>query len=156
MSSATRTFTFRNPDIYAIFNDALERQDGHERVKSLDEACHGRPGVRERVEALLVADSNAGDFLGAAAAHVLLVGATAEREFVRIGELAKAELAWRIGYVFLERAIKTDGGQLAGWNHSYRSLPADDPGWDELADAHGNRPYQSTDFSPLFQFAATS
>ena len=99
---------------------------------------------------------NTGDFLGAAAAHVLLVGATAEREFVRIGELAKAELAWRIGYVFLERVIQTDGEQLAGWNHSYRSLPADDPGWDELADAHGNRPYQSTDFSPLFQFAATS
>lgn len=94
-------------------------------------------------------------FLGAPAANVLLDGAIAQREFLRIGELAKAELGWRMDYVFRERAIKAADGNLVGWNYSYRSLPADDPGWDELADANGNRPYPSSDFSQLFRFAAT-
>jgi hypothetical protein len=94
-------------------------------------------------------------FLGAAAATVLFAGATAEREFIRIDELANPALSWRIGYLFREKAVKTPDDSIAGWNHAYRSLPADDPGWDELVDAHGNRPYLSSDFSPLFQFAAT-
>ena len=68
--------------------------------------------------------------------------------------MANATLGWRIGYLFREKAIKTAGGSVVGWNHAYRSLPADDPGWDELVDANGNRPYVSSDFSELFQFGA--
>ena len=94
-------------------------------------------------------------FMGAAAATVLFAGATAQREFIRIGDLADPALGWRIGYLFRERAIKTGAGGIVGWNHAYRSLPSDDPGWDELVDTAGNRPYPSSDFSQLFQFAAT-
>ena len=93
-------------------------------------------------------------FLGAAAGTVLFAGATSEREFIRIDDLANPALSWRMGYLFREKAVKTGGGSVAGWNHAYRSLPADDPGWDELVDAGGNGPYPSSDFSPLFQFAA--
>jgi len=98
---------------------------------------------------------NEAAFMGAAAATVLFAGATAEREFIRFDELANPALAWWIGYLFREKAIKTPGGSVVGFNHAYRSLPADDPGWDELVDANGNRPYPSSDFSQLFQFAAT-
>lgn len=94
-------------------------------------------------------------FLRAAAGTVLFAGPTAEREFIRIDDLANPTLGWRIGYLFREKAVKTAGGGVAGWNHAYRSLPADDPAWDELVDAHGDRPYPSADFSQLFQFAAT-
>jgi hypothetical protein len=97
---------------------------------------------------------NDATFLGAAAGTVLFAGATAEREFIRIDELANPALNWRLGYLFREKAVKTGDGSVVGWNHAYRSLPADDPGWDELVDAHGNRPYPSSDFSQLFQFAA--
>ena len=95
-------------------------------------------------------------FIGAAAGTVLFDGASAEREFIRVDELAKAELGWRLAYVFRERAIKTLDGSIVGWNHTYRSLPADDPGWDRLIDANGNRPYQSGNFARLFQFEANS
>jgi len=101
-----------------------------------------------------VATVNSGAFMGAAAGTVLFDGATAEREFIRLDELAHPELGWRISYVFREKAIKTGAGNIVGWNHRYRSLPADDPGWDELADANGNRLYRSSDFTSLFQFAA--
>ena len=97
---------------------------------------------------------NSGQFLAAAAATVLFDGATAEREFIRFDGLAGAELAWRISYVFREKAIKTAAGEIVGWNHTYRSLPADDPGWDRLIDAAGNRPYASSDFSQLFRYEA--
>lgn len=96
---------------------------------------------------------NLDSILGAAAGTVLLAGARAQREFIRIGRLKRAELAWRIGYVFRERVVQTPDSSIAGWNHAYRSLPATSPGWDELADADGNRLYRATDFSRLFQLA---
>ncbi len=97
---------------------------------------------------------NNAEFLGAAAAGVLFDGATAKPEFLRIGELGRAEQAWRIKYVFREKAVKTGNGEIVGWNHAYRPLPVSDPDWDELADANGNRPYRSSDFSQLFRFAS--
>ncbi len=99
---------------------------------------------------------NDNTFLAAAASTVLCDGATARREFIRFSGLARAEFAWRIDFVFLEKAVKTGNGQIVGWNHAYRSLPTNDPGWDRLADAAGNRPYRSADFSELFQFEATT
>lgn len=94
-------------------------------------------------------------FMGAAAETVIFDGATAEREFLRIDGFANAELAWRLSYVFRERAIKT-GGSIVGWNHTYRSLPVDNPGWDRLVDGNGSRPYGASDFEQLFQFEASS
>jgi len=99
---------------------------------------------------------NSRQFMGAAAGTVLLDGASAEREFININDFASPELGWQIGYVFLEKAVKAVGGNSVGWNHAYRSLPADDPGWDELTDANDQRPYSSTDFQQLFQFGTTS
>ena len=98
---------------------------------------------------------NGASFLGAAAGTMLFDGATAEREFVRIDAFGRPELAWRIGYVFREKAVKTAGGNIVGWNHAYRSLPVDSPGWDRLVDSDGNPLYQSNDFSLLFRYAST-
>jgi len=97
---------------------------------------------------------NDAEFLGAAAGTVLLDGATAEREFIRIGQLNEAEFAWRLGYTFRERAVKTGDGSIVGFNHAYRSLPVDAPDWDRLIDGASNPPYPSSDFLPLFQFEA--
>jgi len=97
---------------------------------------------------------NAAAFLGAGAGTVLFDGAAARPEFLRMDNLARAELAWRIEYLFREKAVKTGDGDIVGWNHAYRPLPADDPGWDLLADAAGNRLYRSADFQQLFQFAS--
>ncbi len=96
---------------------------------------------------------NEGQFLGAAAETVLFDGARADKQFIRVDELQQPEFGWQIAYVFREKAIKHNG-QTYGWNHAYRSLPADDPGWDKLADAAGQTPYQTSDLSTLFQFAA--
>ncbi len=98
---------------------------------------------------------NSSALLGAAAGTMRFDGATADREFVRIDDFAQPELAWRIGYVFREKAVKTSSGSVIGWNQAYRSLPVDSPGWDELIDAGGNRLYQLSDFSPLFYFASS-
>ena len=54
----------KKPDIYAIFNEAVERESDEERAEYLDEACQGDPRVRREVETLLRAHSDAGDFLG--------------------------------------------------------------------------------------------
>jgi len=97
---------------------------------------------------------NDAEFMGAAAGTVLFDGAIAEPEFLRIDRLAEAKLGWRIEYVFREKAVKTGDGGIVGWNHAYRPVPTNDPGWDELADANGNRPYRSSGFSQLFEFAA--
>ena len=53
----------KKPDIYAIFNDAAERESDDERAKYLDEACEGDPQTRREVETLLRAHSDAGNFL---------------------------------------------------------------------------------------------
>ncbi len=95
-------------------------------------------------------------FLGAPASTVLLDGVSADREFLRFDGLDKAELGWRIGYVFRERAVKTSDASTPGWNHAYRSMPVATPAWDELADANSNPPYESSDFTDLFRFEAPS
>ena len=93
---------------------------------------------------------NASPFLGAAPGTLLLEGADADKQFQTGYDLAYPELFWRVHYVFRERAIKF-GGQVYGWNHHFREKPA---GWVELV-RDGKPLYESADFSPLFQFAAT-
>ncbi len=50
-------------DIKAIFSEALEKQTAEERAAYLDEACGNDADLRSKVEALLKAHSEAGDFL---------------------------------------------------------------------------------------------
>jgi eukaryotic-like serine/threonine-protein kinase len=52
------------PDVLAIFTESLARESEAERSKYLDDACQGDPQVRGRVEKLLRAHSDAGNFLG--------------------------------------------------------------------------------------------
>ena len=52
------------PDILAIFTECLARDPDEKRSRYLDEACQGNPQVRGRVEELLRAHSDAGNFLG--------------------------------------------------------------------------------------------
>jgi serine/threonine protein kinase/Tfp pilus assembly protein PilF len=54
----------QNPDIYAIFNEAVERKSDDDRRKYLDEACKGDSKMRGEVESLVRAHSGAGNFLG--------------------------------------------------------------------------------------------
>jgi hypothetical protein len=97
---------------------------------------------------------NNASFMGAAAESVLLDGATADREFIFLDELAEPQFGWRLNYVFREKTIDLGGGNVGGWNHRYRALPKDDPAWDrpELADG-GALLYPQRDFTPLFRFA---
>ena len=55
--------TDTDPDIKAIFVEALDLATDAERADYLDRACAGSPGVRARVEALLGAIGQAGSFL---------------------------------------------------------------------------------------------
>ncbi|MFZ5828747.1 MAG: hypothetical protein ACOY3P_01600 [Planctomycetota bacterium] len=96
---------------------------------------------------------NQNAFLGAAAETVLFDGAVASRQFVGLAELDQPHFGWKITYIFREKAIKA-AGQVFGWNHHYRELPADNPGWDKLVDGDGAGLYRLNDFLPLFHFAA--
>jgi len=91
---------------------------------------------------------NALPFLGAATGTILFDGATASRQFTGLAG-GEVRYGWRLRYVFREKAVKLSGG-VAGWNHAYRSLPADGPGWERLVDATGHRLYTETDFAGLF------
>jgi len=95
---------------------------------------------------------NQGAFLGIAAGTLLFDGAEAQQQYLRLTSLTDNESNWQVSYVFREKAVKRSDGQIVGWNHAYRPLPADDPGWDELVDANGNRPYRAASFAELFRF----
>lgn len=96
---------------------------------------------------------NAATFLGAASETLLLDGATAEKQFLGADEAQQPRFGWRISYVFREKAVVA-GGNVYGWNHRFRHLPRDNPGWDRLLDLSGGSLYRSVDFTPLFFFAA--
>ncbi len=93
---------------------------------------------------------NAEPFLGAAAETLLLDGATAQRQLLGLDQSRQPQLGWRLGYLFRERTIAV-GQNVYGWNHRYRCLPQDSPGWDKLVDGAGNKLYRTADFSGLFQ-----
>lgn len=98
---------------------------------------------------------NQSAFLGAPAETVLFEGATADKRFLGIDGLRLPAFGWQITYVFRERTIKA-GGSTFGWNHRYRPLPQDFPGWDRLVDQRGQPLYRTSDFTPLFQFGAVA
>jgi WD40 repeat protein/serine/threonine protein kinase len=52
-----------SPELKAIFCEALDVPPGEERRAFLDGACRGNPDLRSRVEALLAAGHDAGEFL---------------------------------------------------------------------------------------------
>ena len=51
-------------DIHAIFNEAIVLASEEDRLRYLDQACGGDLQMRARVDALLHAHSEAGDFFG--------------------------------------------------------------------------------------------
>src|SRR5437763_941132 len=51
------------PDLRAVFCEALGRKKPQDQAEYLDQACQGRPEVRARVEALLRANDEASGFL---------------------------------------------------------------------------------------------
>lgn len=68
---------------------------------------------------------NSAEFLGIAAGRLLFEGARAERELIRLNELAQPQFGWRIEYTFRENPLVTDATQ---------------PG------------FASSDFAPLLRF----
>ena len=56
------------PNVRTIFAEALEKESAEARAKYLDEACKGDGELRDRLEALLSAHGEAGNFLGGEAA----------------------------------------------------------------------------------------
>jgi hypothetical protein len=91
-------------------------------------------------------------FMGAAAETVLFEGATADREFIDFGDLAEPQYAWKLNYVFKEKAIKY-GGYVYGWNHAFRSMPNSFSGFERLVDASNSLLYRTANFTSLFRFA---
>jgi WD40 repeat protein len=76
------------PELRAIFCAALGRNSPSERADYLNEACHGQPELRQRVEALLKAHEEASGFLrGPSENQVITVGGSpaAERPGTVIG-----------------------------------------------------------------------
>src|SRR4051794_34175115 len=47
-----------------LFNDALALKDEEERARFLEKACGGNHDLRQRIEKLLLAEQQAGGFLG--------------------------------------------------------------------------------------------
>src|SRR5262245_5124662 len=68
----------QSPDAQRLFHAALSRPSDEERQRFLDEACAGDPPLRERVEILLRAYSEAGGFLGGKSASSAATGAFRE------------------------------------------------------------------------------
>lgn len=97
-------------------------------------------------------------FCGAPVGTVLFEGCKATREFTSQKQaIDEMQFNWRLQYTFLERAvpIQNDAGAVvnwAGWNHFWRSLPKDAPGWDQLKDQDGNDPYVSSTLDDLFKY----
>lgn len=86
---------------------------------------------------------------GAAAETLMFLGADAERDVTIDGARA-----WTLDYRFQERALKA-GGIVVGWNHFFRPDPAAaDNSWQKIKRKDGLFVYETTDFDPLFQFAA--
>ena len=81
------------PGLKTIFNEALERPDGPERVAYLDGACRGDAGLRAQVEALLRDRRRIGRFLGTAADAVGSPAGLAGRQpgDPRSGDITQAE-----------------------------------------------------------------
>ena len=95
------------PDIHAVFNNAILWSSDGERAQYLDEACGNHPDVRQRVEALLRAHSEAGNFFGGQSAD------PAATEFQPITEKPGTQIG---PYKLRE--------QIGGWNWVKPSWPA--------------------------------
>src|SRR5262245_46415298 len=99
------------PELRAIFCAALDRGTPPERVAYLDEACHGKPELRQRVEALLQAHEDASGFLQEPSEKQLITAGrlpAAERPGAGIGQYKLMELIGEggMGLVFVAEQQK--------------------------------------------------
>jgi serine/threonine protein kinase/WD40 repeat protein len=99
------------PELRAVFCAALDRQTAAERADYLDEACQGRPELRQRVEALLQAHEEASGFLQEPSeSQVLTVPGepVSERRGTAIGQYKLMELIGEggMGLVFVAEQQK--------------------------------------------------
>lgn len=93
---------------------------------------------------------NGSGFLGAAPETVLFDGAAAVKQYLGTLSGGRPATGWKLSYVFREKALYR-GASVYGWNHHYRSVPQDMPGWDRLIDGVGATSYPTGDFLLLFQ-----
>jgi hypothetical protein len=95
------------------------------------------------------------EFLGAAAETLLFDGVKADREFLGIDDRGEPQYAWRLHYVFKEKAVKQVSGsemsvETCGWNHVRRYSANEPPSIEREVDSAGNTLYPSADLSALF------
>lgn len=93
---------------------------------------------------------NAAPFLNHAPGTVLFLGARSVHEFQLTGDVLV-----RLDYLFSAREVTStaDHHTLFGWNHFFREQPLGGEHWQPITDDDGRRPYELTDFGPLFEFA---
>jgi len=98
----------------------------------------------------MIGKINSSTFLDAPTGTLLFDGCKAEKEFVTaFGQ--DAFFGWKVEFLFRQRIIPGLQTQQDTWNLQWRSLPAANPGWDELRGA-GNSLYEKTSFSSLFSY----
>jgi len=80
----------------------------------------------------------------------------ATREFLGFDTSNNPNFGYALTYTFCEKIIKAMNSvgelQIYGWNHVYRTLPKNNPGWDVLMDMNGNYQYRTANFASLFKF----
>ena len=99
------------PDMETIFNAALDLTDAKERRAYLDDTCGGDRDLRERVEALLTAHEQAGDFLDPGKldkAAVEGIGEIAEQPGTIVGRYKLLELIGEGGFGSVYMAEQTE------------------------------------------------
>jgi len=100
---------------------------------------------------------NAAEWLGIPTHCLLFDTYSLEREYILPWDFQRSRAAWQLSYVFRERIVPLPGGGIGGWQHRYRTEPAEKAGWTSVEDVNGNPLYPTTDaFGTLFTYGGQS